>query len=174
MPLIFYVTLQDFICLVVLGYSQLTWYNPGTDQVSRHITFCTILQGESSSLIFTDLPACIAAAFAQSILAKPLVSFVSATIFLQANKLGGSQSFHIYLSNTFTSASIYKVSLDKEPPDLSKVSSKYYNFTDIYSELQANTLALYYLYNLKINLNKETSSSWRPIYFLSQTELHTL
>ena len=173
MPLTFYITPLDFTCLVVLGYSWLTCYNLGINWVLRHITFRITLQGESS-LISTDSPACMAAASASPTPLKLSVFLISAAAFLRASKLGGSQSFCIQLSNSSTSTSAHKATLDKGPPDLSTVPSEYHDFADIFSKSQTNILASYYLYNLKIHLDKETALPWGLIYSLSQAELHAL
>ena len=173
MLLTFYVTPLDSTCSVVLGYSWLTCYNPGIDWVLRHITFRTTLQGEPS-LMSTDSPVCMAAASASPSLLKLSVSLISTAAFLRASKLGGSQIFCIQLSDSSTSASAHKATLDKRPPDLSAVPPKYHNFADVFSESQANILAPHHPYNLKIHLDEGTASSWGPIYSLSQVELCAL
>ena len=173
MLLTFYITPLDSTCSVVLGYSWLIRYNLGINWVLRHITFRTTLQ-EESSLISTDSPACMAAASASPTPLKPSVFLISAAAFLRASKLGGSQSFRIQLSNSSTSTSARKATLDKRPPDLSAVPPEYHDFADIFSESQANILASYYLYNLKIHLDKGTTLPWRLIYSLSQAELRVL
>ena len=173
MLLTFYVTLLDSTCSVVLGYSWLTCYNLGIDWILRHIIFHTTPQ-EESFLISANLPVFMTVASASLTLLKLSVSLVSAAAFLRASKLGGSQSFRIQLSDSSTSASAHKATLDKEPPDLSTVPSKYYDFADIFSESQANILAPHYLYDLKIHQDKGTAPPWRPIYSLYQVELHVL
>ena len=173
MLLTFYVTPLDSTCSVVLGYSWLTCYNPGIDWVLRHITFCTTLQ-EESSLTSADSPACMAVASASLTLPKLSVFLVSTAAFLRTSKLGGSQSFCIQLSDSFTSASACKTILDKGPPDLSTVPPEYHDFADIFSKSQANILAPHCSYHLKIYLDEGTASPWGPIYSLSQIELHAL
>ena len=121
-----------------------------------------------------DLPACIAAASASPTPLKLLVSLVSTAAFLRTSKLGGSQSFHIQLSDSSTSISARKATLDKGILDLSAVPPEYHDFTDIFSESQANILAPYCLYDLKIYLNKGTAPPWGLIYSLSQAELCAL
>ena len=173
MLLTFYVTLLDSTCSVVLGYSWLTCYNLGIDWILRHITFHTTPQ-EESFLTSANLPVFIAVASASPTLLKLSVSLVSTAAFLRASKLRRSQSFHIQLSDSSTSASAHKATLDKESPDLSAVLPKYYDFADVFSESQANILAPHHLYDLKIHLDKGMAPPWGLIYSLSQVELHAL
>ena len=105
-----------------------------------------------------DLPACIAAVSASSTSLKLSVFLISTAAFLRASKLKRFQSFCIQLSDSSTSASACKATLNKGPLDLSTVSSEYYDFANIFSETQANILALHYLYNLKIHLDKGMAS----------------
>ena len=158
MLLTFYVTWLDSTCSVVLGYSWLTHYNPGINWILRHIIFHTTLQEESSS-IFIDSPACMTAASASFTLPKLSVFLISAAVFLRASQLERFQSFCIQLSNLSISISACKATLNKRLLDLFIVLSKYYNFTNVFSESQANILAPHYLYNLKIYLDKEISPS---------------
>ena len=116
----------------------------------------------------------MAAVSAFTTLLKLLVSLVSAATFLRASKLGGSQSFHIQLSDSSIFTSAYKATLDKGPPDLFTVLPEYHDFADILSKAQANILASHHLYDLKIYLDKEMAPPWGPIYSLSQAELHAL
>ena len=104
-----------------------------------------------------NLPACIAAAFALFALLKLSVFLVSAAAFLRASKLGGFQSFHIQLSDLFTSISAHKAILDKRSLDLFTVLPEYYNFANVFSKSQANILAPPHPYDLKIYLDKGTS-----------------
>ena len=108
-------------------------------------------------MISADLPACMAAASASPTPLKLSVSLVSTAAFLRASKLGRSQSFCIQLSDFSISASAHKATLDKEPPDLSAVPPEYHNFADVFSESQANILALHHLYDLKIYLDEGTA-----------------
>ena len=133
MLLIFYITLLDSTCLVVLEYSWLIYYNLGIDWVLKHITFYTTPQGESF-LISTNLSVRMTVAFISSASLKLSVSLVSTAIFLRTSKLGESQSFCIQLSDPFTSISACKNILDKEPLDLSAVFPKYYDFTNFFSK----------------------------------------
>ena len=99
----------------------------------------------------------MAAVSAFTTLLKLLVSLVSAATFLRASKLGGSQSFHIQLSNSSISTSAHKATLDKGPLDLFTVPPEYHDFADILSKAQANILASHHLYDLKIHLDKGTA-----------------
>ena len=99
----------------------------------------------------------MAAASASPTPLKLSVSLVSTAAFLRASKLGRSQSFCIQLSDFSISASAHKATLDKEPPDLSAVPPEYHNFADVFSESQANILALHHLYDLKIYLDEGTA-----------------
>ena len=104
----------------------------------------------------------------------PSVSLVNAEVFLRATKLAGSQSFHIHLSDFSKSASARKANLAKDPVDLSNIPSEYHEFADVFSESQANTLALHRPYDLKIHLDEGMSPPWGPIYSLFQFELQAL
>jgi len=53
--------------------------------------------------------------------------------------------------------------------NLSTVSTEY-KFADIFSKVKAETLALYYLYNLQIKLEDEEKLFVETIYLLSTTE----
>lgn len=141
----------------------------------RHITFHTIPAGDSFAIRLASM-----AAASTSVLGIPLksnppsVSLINAAAFLQASKLRGSQSFQIFLSDLSESTQLCKASLDKDNTDLSNIPSEYHDFADVFSESQANTLALHCSYDLKINLEEGMSPLWGPIYSLSQNELLAL
>jgi len=53
-----------------------------------------------------------------------------------------------------------------EASDLSNVSSKYHEFTNIFSKTKAKVLTSYHSYDLKINLEEGAQSPVGPIYSL--------
>jgi len=61
-----------------------------------------------------------------------------------------------------------------EAPDLSNVSSKYHEFTNIFSKTKAEVLTPHYSYNLKINLEEGAQPPIGPIYSLSASEQEAL
>ena len=107
-------------------------------------------------------------------LTLPSISLVNAEAYLRASKLAGSQSFRIHLSNFSNSTYACRAKLSEETIDLSNIPSEYYEFADVFSESQANSLAPHCPYDLKINLDEKMSSWWDQIYFLSQFNLQAL
>ena len=108
---------------------------------------------------------------------KPLASalsiaFISAAPFMRPCKLQGMQTFHIHLSNI--SISTNSASVSREAPDLSNIPKEYHDFTDIFSKAKAEKSAPHWPYDLKINLEEETSPLIVPMYPLSQSELKVL
>jgi len=61
-----------------------------------------------------------------------------------------------------------------ETPDLSNISSKYYEFADIFSKTKAEVLAPHCPYDLKINLEKGAQPLVGLIYSLSASEQEAL
>ena len=52
-------------------------------------------------------------------------------------------------------------------PNISKVSSKYYELTDVFSKFKAKVLIFHCSYNLKINLEEDIQSPVGIIYSFS-------
>jgi len=61
-----------------------------------------------------------------------------------------------------------------EAPDLSNVSSKYYEFIDIFSKTKAKVLTPHHFYDLQINLEEDAQPPVGPIYSLSVSKQKTL
>ena len=141
LSLTFYVTPLDSSCSVVLGYSWLTHYNPGINWVLRRITYHPMVLQKSSSTTFTGRSASMDPAPTSVSPTPLLVSLVNAEVFLQATKLAESQSFRIHLSDFSEFTSTRKANLAKDPIDLSNIPFEYHEFTNVFSESRANTLA---------------------------------
>ena len=79
-----------------------------------------------------------------------------------------SITFHLalYLTNLTGKAA----RITNGPVDLSTVSTKYYEFGNIFSKAKAKTLALYHLYNLQIKLENRKKLLIRMIYLFSTTK----
>src|SRR3979490_1896295 len=58
--------------------------------------------------------------------------------------------------------------------DMTGIPKEYHDFSDVFSKARANTVALHWPYNLKIELEDGTSPPFSLIYSLSQSELKTL
>ena len=61
-----------------------------------------------------------------------------------------------------------------EASDLSNVSSKYHEFTNVFSKTKAEVLTPYCPYDLKINLEEDAQPPVGPIYSLSVSEQEAL
>ena len=59
-------------------------------------------------------------------------------------------------------------------PDLSDVPEEYHDFTDVFSDSLSKKLPEHCPYNLKINLEEDTSPPLGPIYSLSESKLKAL
>src|SRR6202030_1508062 len=76
-------------------------------------------------------------------------------------------------ANGKTSARLALASAEK-PIDLTGVPEEYHDFADVFSEVKANKLPPHRPYNLKINIEEESTPPLGPIYSLSKTELEAL
>ena len=88
-----------------------------------------------------------------------------------ASRLPGAVSFRIFILNSSNSNNS---TTSKNLVDLSNIPEEYQEFTDVFSKKKANTLVLYWPYNLKINLEGGTEPFLDLIYSLSQSELQAL
>jgi len=61
-----------------------------------------------------------------------------------------------------------------ETPDLSNVSSEYYEFFDVFSKTKAEVPPPHHSYDLKINLEEGVQPPVGPIYSLSASEQEAL
>ena len=180
-----FVTPLDSSCSVVLGYNWLTCYNLLIDWVLSSITICLhLLESLTlSPMSFakkvqlplqnpTNLETLLTLATPKPPSIPPHIALIGAAAFALASKQPGVQSFKIHLSDPFFSAK--SASVSGEACDLSNVPEEYYDFSDVFSKVKANTLALQCPYDLKINLEDGASLPINPMYSLSQSELTTL
>jgi len=86
-------------------------------------------------------------------------------------KLLGSSNFKLCLYFSDIQANSAKLT---EAPDLSNISSKYHEFTNIFSKTKAEILASHCSYDLKINLEEDAQSLVSPIYSLLASEQEAL
>ena len=90
---------------------------------------------------------------------------------MYVSKLPGSSNFKLCLYSLDIQANSIKLA---EAPDLSNVSSKYHEFTDVFSKTKAEVLTPHCLYDLKINLEEGAQPPVGPIYSLSASKQETL
>lgn len=167
--MIFFVTLLDSSYSIVPGYSWLIHYNLSIDWVLRHITYYLTILQDSILIMFAARSASMIPVLNSTSLmtfnSLPLfISLNNAKVFLQAFKLPGSYSFHVYLFDLSTSVSTCKANLNEKPVNLSNISPKHYQFTNVSSKTQANNLASHHSYNLKINLKEGISLLQKPFF----------
>ena len=82
--------------------------------------------------------------------------------FLYASKLLDSSNFELCFHSLNIQANSTKLA---EPSNLSNISSKYYEFADVFNKTKAEVLASHHSYNLQINL-EEGTQSWLALYTL--------
>jgi len=102
---------------------------------------------------------------------QPNIAIIGAVAFLHASKLPDSHNFELCLRSSDIQANSAKLA---ETPDLSNVSSEYYEFANVFSKTKAEVLTPHRSYDLKINLEEGTQSPVGPIYSLSASEQKTL
>jgi len=66
------------------------------------------------------------------------------------------------------------VSQTEHSMDLSCILEEYHEFADVFSKAKANTLALHWPYDLKINLEEGSNPPFGLIYSMSPSELQSL
>ena len=89
------------------------------------------------------------------------ITIIGVTVFLYTSKLPGSSNFKLcshFLDILTNSAKL------TEAPDLSNISSEYYEFTNVFSKTKAEVLASHCPYNLKINLKEGAQPLIGSIY----------
>jgi hypothetical protein len=182
-PISFYVTKLDPSVPVVIGYSWLSRYNPLVDWARSQIIFQTPnnLARETPTSADTPSPPIDNPKLPPTPPTSenpvsgdtqvPSVSMVNAAVFLRAAKLQGSQTFRIFLSE---SGGLQSAPTSDDSVEFDKIPEEYHEFADVFSKSKANTLAEHRPYDLKINLEENTSPPPGTMYSLSQLELETL
>ena len=177
LDIVFYVTLLDSSCPLVLGYNWLTRYNLLIDWVLGSITFCSTLPNtsipsmtspaaSSTELNSQDLP------IPTSIpISTPHISFINGAAFACALRLPGVQSFSLSCSDPAISGNSASVSSD---PDLSHIPEEYHDFADVFSKGKVDSLPPHHPYNLKIDLEDGAVLPIVLMYSLSQSEMGAL
>jgi len=97
-----------------------------------------------------------------------------AAAFLHALKLPGSHNFELCLYSSDIQDIQANSTKLAETPDLSNISSEYYEFANIFSKTKAKTLPPHHPYDLKINLKEGAQPPVGPIYSLSASEQEAL
>jgi len=191
-PFTFYVTPLDSSCSIVLGYNWLTRYNPLIDWVLSSITFPAkskespvseprpsmraTVSDEMEPQPFSDnsdsdMPEDTPPPTAPKATPKVDISLVNAVAYLRACELPGTQQFTLNLKDISARASSTS---DSPPNDLSSVPEEYHDFADVFDKAKADTLAPHRPYDLKINLDEDSTPPLGHMYSLSQTELIAL
>jgi len=158
----FYITALDSSCVLVLGHSWLTHYNPLIDWVLGHIEFrkgtlrmptspvppsvestsasaSTALHPEDSSLPSdSNSPQ----------LTAPYVSLIVTAAFTRACKLTGFTNFTLYIRPEDVKLRSTSTATPIDSSNLSTVPEVYHDFADIFSKAKATTLAPHCEYNL--------------------------
>jgi len=73
---------------------------------------------------------------------------------MYTSKIPGSSNFQLYLC--LTSSRENYVQISEFASNLSNISSKYVEFTNVFSKSKTKTLASYYFYDLQIKLEDST------------------
>jgi len=183
MTLDFYVTLLDSCCLLVLGHSWLTRYNPLIDWVSRSISFrpLSLLQSLASipsvktlvnpplSPVENPLQFIPSETFLSNT-KQPHITIISAPALLRALCLSGSKIFFLQFHSTIQA----KSTTISEKINLSAIPEEYHKYADVFSKSKAETLALHRPYNLRIDLEKDSHPLVGTIYSLSKFKQEVL
>jgi len=177
----FYVTLLDSSCLIVLGYSWLSLHNPLIDWVTGSINFRTTSHGmpstpPTSPPLLDPIPTVephpptLPEPSADNLV--PNILLINAVAFCRACKLEGSTQFSIYLHPS--GVDLRSAKLSSEGPDLSGVPSDYHEFADVFDKGKASQLPPHRPYDLKIDLEEGSAPPLGTIYPLSPVELEAL
>ena len=184
-PFIFYVTLLNSSCSVLLGYNWLTRYNPLIDWVLSSITFPATNKENPVSEPRTSMRATVSEEMEQQPESvnsdipedkstpniptpKVDISLVNVVAFLQVCELPGTQQFTLNLKDISARASSTS---DSTLSDLFTVLEKYHDFADVFDKAKADILASYWPCNLKIDLEEDSTSPLGQMYSLSPTEI---
>ena len=161
----FYITPLDVSCLVVLGHSWLTHYNPLIDWVSSSITFRPLKETESMMPPELVTPVPLSSI---PLSPAPKIAWVNAAAFTRASKLADMSIFKLFVAATTL------VNSEPTPVDMSNVPAKYHDFKDVFNKARADTLPAHQPYDLRIELEEGTTPPFGPIYSLSSYKLRTL
>jgi len=184
----FYVTPLDSSCMLVLGHSWLTHYNPLIDWVLGHIEFCKGTLQMPTSLVPPSVKSASASASTalppkdSSLpsdsnlppLTAPYISLIGAAAFAHACKFTGSTNFTLYIRPEDMKLHSASTATPIDSSNLSTVPEVYHDFTEVFSKAKATTLALHCEYDLQIDLEEGASPPLGTVYSLSQTELGAL
>ena len=99
------------------------------------------------------------------------ITIIGASAFLQTLKLSDSSNFKLCLCSLNIQVNFTKLA---EAPNLSNISSKYHEFTDIFSKTKAEVLTPHCSYDFQINLEKSVQPLVSSIYSLSTFEQEAL
>ena len=182
----FFVTSLDSSCVLVLGHSRLTHYNPFIDWVLGHIEF----QKSTLQMLAAPVPPSVKSTPASAPAAShpldtpptsnsppsstPYISLIGAAAFVHACKLPGAMNFTLYIHAEDAKLHSALASPPVDTPNLSGVPQEYHDIADIFSKAKAITLAPHCKYDLCINLKEGASPLLGTVYSLSQTELEAL
>jgi len=86
-----------------------------------------------------------------SISKQPDIAIISIVAFIHISKLMGFSKFQLCFHSSNIQTNFAKLAKASE---LFNISSKYYEFFDIFSKTKAEVLIPHYLYNLQINLKE--------------------
>jgi len=184
----FYITPLDSSCVLVLGHSWLTHYNPLIDWVLGHIEFRKGTLRMPASPVPPSVKSTSASAsmapppedssppsdFDSPQLTAPYISLIGAATFAHACKLMGSTNFTLYIRPEDAKLRSASAATPVNSPNLSTVPEVYHDFADIFSKAKATTLAPHRKYDLQIDLEEGASPPLGTVYSLSQTELGAL
>jgi len=179
----FYVTPLDSCCLLVLGHSWLTHYNPLIDWVSGSISFrpLSVLQNPASVPPVETLvnpPFSPVENPLQFIPSETLpsnskrshITIISVPALLWALRLSGSKTFSLQFRSTLQA----KSTTISEKIDLSAILEEYHEYADVFSKSKAETLAPHRPYDLQIDLEKDSHPLVGTIYSLSKFKQEVL
>jgi len=157
MTLDFYVTPLDSCCLLVLGHSWLTRYNPLIDWVSGSISFRppSLLQSPASvpsvetlvNPLFSPVENPLQFTLSETFLSnpkRPYITIISVPALLRASRLSGSKTFSLQFHSTIQA----KSTTISEKIDLSIIPEEYHEYANVFSKSKAETLAPYCPYDL--------------------------